>query len=64
MLEAAVSRAIVTTGYSAFTQYNYAASLDHGHAVVQVSDDLEGSVHAGGFDEGFHEGFTIMGPGC
>jgi hypothetical protein len=36
------------------------ASFDHAHAVIQVLDDLEGSVDAGGFGKRFHDGIESL----
>ena len=62
-MEAAVHRAKVTTGCLASALHAYATSPEHAHAVVHVPDYLKGSVDAGGFGEGFHEGtvpFIVM----
>jgi hypothetical protein len=55
--EAVVNWANVTMGYLASAPDAYAARLDLAHAIVHVLDDLWGSVDAGFFSEGFHEGF-------
>ena len=34
------------------------ASIDHGHAIIHVLDDMEGGVDAGGFGKGFYEGIV------
>ena len=36
------------------------ASLDHGHAVVHLLDELEGNVDAGGFDDVFYVGIALF----
>lgn len=36
------------------------ANFDHAYPIVYVLDDLEGSVDAGGFGEGFHEGMVPL----
>jgi len=59
-LEAAVYRVNVTTGCLASASQTCAASLDQAHAIVQVLDDLEVSVDAGGFGDGFHGGIVSL----
>ena len=59
-MEAAVYRANITAGCLYSALHTYAASLYHAHAIVQVLDDLEGSVDAVGFGDGFHGGIVSL----
>ena len=57
--EAVVHWANFAMGCLASAPDAYAARFDLAHAIVHVLDDLWGSVDAGFFSEGFHEGMVL-----